>query len=207
MWSFFRSIFGKGRDISEPLAPEQWDPVLEALVLGRDRLYEYWRDSAIPNLGQVPMAHLWAKEASNPEGTKNIITAFYAIRSLGFVSNLKYVDSKYGHDFGDALGFSLYNSQRFRMCPDMGDFMEAAPGGEADLRECLADKLADALYDEGSPGSGFIRPFVLATTMDLDYLCCASTAEAFEDKINRDGIMKQRREFLPKMMALRKWTK
>jgi len=139
---------------------------------------------------------MFDRPVSLPAAPTSGFTAFFAQRALTLVSDLEYVAPQHGYDFADALCTSLYGSESFRLCPHLADLFAA--GDNSAVRDCFARSLSDSLCGEGTGAAVFIRPFALIAACNVDFLCCAAAAEAFGDKINAQGMLNQRDEFLAK---------
>ena len=129
-----------------------------------------------------------------PSGGTAALTAFFAHRALTLVGDLQYVAPRCGQDFADALCAGLYGNESFRMCRYLPRYFEAEDNQA--IRKRFAGDIADLLGGQGSGAAMYIRPFALTSACDLDFLCCAGTAEAFGDTVNAQGILKQRDKFL-----------
>jgi hypothetical protein len=194
--NFLKSLF-RGTDsspVERPLPPDAWPAVLRELRSQRDRVDDYFRHSVLPKVTQ-PLG-MFHRAASLPTAPTSGFTAFFAHRALNLVADLEYVAPQHGLDFADALCTNLYGSEGFRSCPHLAAFIAA--GDNIAVRECFAGRMSDSLCGQGTGEAVFIRPFALMAACDVDFLCCAATAEAFGDDINAQGMLKQRDEFLAK---------
>jgi hypothetical protein len=160
----------------------------------RDRLDDYFRRSVLPKV--IQNLGMFDRTMSGSTAATSGFNAFFAHRALNLVADLEYVAPQHGHDFADALCTNLYGSENFRRCPHLAAFLAA--GDSLAVRECFARRLSDSLCGQGSGEAVLLRPFALMTASDVDFLCCAATAEAFGDNINAQGMLKQRDEFLAK---------